>query len=323
VSGMPGRLLLHAPAVLLAVLGLGGSGCRDQQPRFREPLKLGGQVVPADLLNQGHEVYFQFCYACHGEKGDGNGPAAPGMRPPPRDFTAGKFKFPGVAAGELPGDEDLLALLRNGLAGTSMLPWDLSEPARVAVVAYIKTFSPRWQNETPGEPVRPDVPDPWQGREDEAFKLGEKIYHLSGVEMDPATQQPKTVLAGCIACHPSYLPGPDLAALSQAVLGKPPQERERQSRPILKESDYRAGDTKLSILPTDFLFHRLKTGTSTLAIFRTVAAGIDGAAMPTWKGAIKDPDLWALAHYLRRLASMRDTPAGAALRARLDAAPGR
>jgi mono/diheme cytochrome c family protein len=306
----------------VAALALAGAACREP-PRFREPLKLGGQVVPADVLNQGYQAYMQFCYACHGEKGDGNGPAAPGMRPPPRDFTTGKFKFPGVAAGELPGDEALLALLRNGLPGTPMLPWDLSEPARVAVVAYIKTFSPRWKTETAGEPVLPDAPDPWNGREDEAIKLGEKIYHLSGVEMDPATQQPRTVLAGCIACHPSYITGQELAALSQAVLSKPAQERERQGRPVLKESDYRVGETKISILPTDFLFHRLKNGDTPAALFRTIAAGIDGAAMPTWKGAIKDPDLWALAHYVSRLASLRDTPTGAALRARLDAAPAR
>jgi mono/diheme cytochrome c family protein len=305
-----------------AALALAGAACREP-PRFREAQKLGGQVVPAEMLNQGYQVYMQFCYACHGEKGDGHGPAAPGMRPPPRDFTVGKFKFPGVAAGELPGDQDLLALLRNGLPGTPMLPWDLSEPARVAVVAYIKTFSPRWRTETAGEPIRPDVPDPWKGREEEAYKLGEKIYHLSGVEMDPATQQPRMVMAGCIACHPSYVTGPELTALSQAVLSKPAQERERQSRPILKESDYRVGETKISILPTDFLFHHIKNGATPAALFRTIAAGIDGAAMPTWKGAIKDPDLWALAHYVSRLASLRDTPAGAALRARLDAAPAR
>jgi mono/diheme cytochrome c family protein len=304
-------------AAILVAAGLMGPACR-QETKFREPMKLGGKLVPPELLNQGYEVYMQFCYACHGEKGQGNGPAAPGMRPPPRDFTSGKFKFPGVAAGELPNDDDLISLIRRGLPGTSMLPWDLSDPARVAVVAYLKTFSPRWQNETPGEPIRPDIPDPWQGRESEALALGEKIYHLSGVEMDPATQQPRTVLAGCIACHPSYLTGAELAALSRSVLGKPVQERERQSRPVLKESDYRAGETKLNILPTDFLFHPLKNGSSSEALFRTIAAGIDGAAMPTWKGAIKDADLWALTHYLRRVAGLRDTPAGTALRARLD-----
>jgi mono/diheme cytochrome c family protein len=309
-----------ALALALLLAGLLGLACRGQAQRFREPLKLGGKLISAEQLNQGYEVYMQFCYACHGEKGDGNGPASFGMRPPPRDFTAGKFKFPGVAAGELPNDEDLLALVRHGLAGTSMLAWDLSEPARADVVAYLKTFSPRWQNETPGEPIRPDAPDPWQGREEEALELGKKIYHLSGLEMDPATQQPRTVLAGCIACHPSYLLPAELTALSRSVLGKPAQERERQARPILKESDYRAGETKLNILPTDFLFHPLKNGATSLAIFRTIAAGIDGAAMPTWKGAIKDPDLWALAHYVRHLASLRDTPAGTALRARLDAA---
>ncbi len=304
------------PSLLVLAVCCAGLGCRESA-RFREPLKLGGKTVTAEVLNQGHDVYLQFCYACHGEKGDGNGPAAPGMRPPPRDFRTGIFKFPGVAAGELPGDEDLLALLRRGLDGTPMLAWDLSEPARAAVIQYLKTFSPRWKTETPGDPVRPDVPDPWTGRLPEAYALGEKIYHLSGIEMDPATQQPRAVMGGCIACHPSYLDGRQLEALSQAVLRKPAAERERQGRPVLKESDYRAGADKINILPTDFLFHRLKNGSTPEALFRTIAAGIGGTAMPTWKNSLKDPDLWALAHYVRRLAELRDTPAGDALRARL------
>jgi mono/diheme cytochrome c family protein len=306
-------LLCRSLALALVVLA---PACREGV-RFREPMKLGGKVVPAEVLNQGHDVYLHFCYACHGEKGDGNGPAAPGMRPPPRDFRSGVFKFPGVAAGELPNDEDLLAMLRRGLEGTSMLAWDLSEPARVAVVQYLKTFSPRWKTETPGEPVRPDAPDPWIGRLPEAHALGEKIYHLSGVEMDPATQQPRAVLGGCIACHPSYLDRKQLAELSQAVLRKPAEERERQSRPVLKESEYRAGEDKMNILPTDFLFHRMKNGSTPEQLFRTIAAGVGGTAMPTWKGSLKDADLWALAHYMRKLASLRDTPAGDALRARL------
>jgi hypothetical protein len=41
--------------------------------------------------------------------------------------------------------------------------------------------------------------------------------------------------------------------------------------------------------------------------------------MPTWKGSLKDSDLWALVHYVRRLALLRDTPAGGALQRRLAA----
>jgi hypothetical protein len=36
--------------------------------------------------------------------------------------------------------------------------------------------------------------------------------------------------------------------------------------------------------------------------------------MPTWKNVLPEPDLWALAHYVRSLVDLRDTPGAAALR---------
>jgi mono/diheme cytochrome c family protein len=302
----------------LVVLAAGLLGCRSQ-PRFAAPVKLGGVEVPAATLNDGHATYMLYCYACHGEKGDGRGPAAPGMRPPPRDFTSGVFKFGGVSSGELPGDEALLAVVKDGLHGTPMLPWDLSDNERRAVIQYIKTFSPLWTTGTPGEAIKPDVADPWIGKETEALALGSKIYHLAGVEMDPATNQLKGVLAGCNACHPSYLTPAELETLSSQVLRKPFTPRQNPQRPELKESEFKVGETKVGFLPTDFLFHPIKNGTSLPALFRTIASGIGGTAMPTWKGQVKDEDLWALVHYVRHLIDLRDTPGGEALRAKLRA----
>ena len=56
-------------------------------PLLRDPR---GQVHD---LNDGHDAYMIYCYACHGEKGDGRGPSSSGLRPPPRDFTRASFKF--------------------------------------------------------------------------------------------------------------------------------------------------------------------------------------------------------------------------------------
>ncbi len=306
------NLALSAIAVVLSV-----SGCKSK-PKFTEAQKLGGQAVSAEVLNEGHEAYMHYCYACHGEKGDGNGPAAPGMRPPPRDFTKPTvvFKFAGVSAGELPNDDDLNALIKHGLHGTPMLPWDMSDRQRNAVVQYIKTFSERWKTEQPGERIKPDVADPWKGREAEAIEVGKKLYHLSGVEKD-AQGNMKSVLAGCNTCHPSYMTGEELTALGQKVLGSPPEFREDMFRPSLKESEYGVGEKKIGVLATDFLFHPIKTGTEPVSLFRTIAAGIGGTAMPTWKGSLKDEDLWALVHYVKSLADQRGTPAGNALQAKL------
>ncbi|HYG68124.1 MAG TPA: cytochrome c, partial [Anaeromyxobacteraceae bacterium] len=144
-----------------AVLAVGLAACQGYQPpEFDQPQKLGGQVVPAQVLTDGARAYTLYCRACHGDKGDGKGPAAAGLRPPPRDFTLGVFKFAAVAGGALPHDEDLIRIVRSGLHGTAMLAWDgVPEDEVRAIVQYLKTFSPRWKDEEPGEVVAV-TPDP-------------------------------------------------------------------------------------------------------------------------------------------------------------------
>jgi hypothetical protein len=86
---------MKAPRILGSILGtavlFGASfalvACEEEE--FSKSKTLGGKVVSADTLNAGHEAYTHYCRACHGEKGDGHGPAALGLRPPPRDFTQG------------------------------------------------------------------------------------------------------------------------------------------------------------------------------------------------------------------------------------------
>lgn len=302
-------------AIMAIALSL--AGCKPKV-RFSEPVKLGGQTITAEVLNEGYEAYTHYCYACHGTKGDGMGPSAAGMRPPPRSFIPGTFKFAGVAAGELPNDDDLIALVKNGLSGTPMLPWDISDRERNAAVQYIKTFSDRWKNETPGEAIKPDEADPWTGdKEAEGIERGKRLYHLTGIEMDPATNQPKSVFANCASCHPSYMSKAELQTLNQEVLKKDAEFREDMFLPALKESEYQAGDHKVPMLPTDFLFHVVKNGIEPVQLFRTIASGIGGTAMPQWKGSIKDADIWALAHYVRSIILKKDTAAGALLKSSL------
>jgi mono/diheme cytochrome c family protein len=43
----------------------------------------------------------------------------------------------------------------------------------------------------------------------------------------------------------------------------------------------------------------LKTGDSPEALYRVIAAGIGGTAMPSWDNALSERDIWALVHYVR------------------------
>ena len=157
-------------------------------PPFREAQELGGRTIPAAQLNRGRRVYEAFCLNCHGERGDGQGPAARSMRPPPRSFREGIFRYRSTPGESLPADEDLLRVITRGVPGTEMPPWTgLDEASRRAVADYLKTFSPRWRVERPGPPLA-EAEDPWKD-EAAAVRRGEEVYHESG---------------GCDACHPSY-----------------------------------------------------------------------------------------------------------------------
>jgi len=297
-------LILSGTLALLA--------CQRQSNHFTGPQKFAGKVVSADVLNAGRTAYLQYCRACHGEKGDGRGPAALGLRPPPRDFTQGQFKFGWVLDQKLPRDEDLVRLGRGNLHGSAMVGWDVPAPELAAIIQYVKTFSDVWKDEgAVGEPVVP-APDPWVGRERAAVERGNLLYHG---------------YAQCLSCHPAYATPEQINASSLALSGTVKTTfRPAMYLPELKDSDYSIGDYKLKVLAPDFLLNPLRSPRedSQLAdLYRLLVAGIPGAAMPAWDPSIlpeKASDVWALAYYVRSLARLRGTTAGLALRARLDGA---
>ncbi len=91
----------------------------------------------------GERLYRSRCAVCHGPAGRGNGPAAPSLRTPPRDFTQGEFKFKSTAQGEPPTREDLVRIVRDGLPASPM-PYfsDVLKPEEIsAVVAYVEKLA--------------------------------------------------------------------------------------------------------------------------------------------------------------------------------------
>ncbi|MBI3847446.1 MAG: c-type cytochrome [Planctomycetes bacterium] len=299
------------------------AGC---EPEINEPLKLaGGKEVPAQVLNNGREGYMHYCYACHGEKGDGHGPSAPGLRPPPRNFTTGVFKWATTVTEDgigLPRDEDLKRVVKNGLHGTAMLAWDVPDPILDSIVQYIKTFSEKWKEEEPGQAAIDDKHrNPWVGKESEATTRGNKVYHVK---------------AQCISCHAAYEPKETITAFAKEIRpDKPaPEFRNEPFLPELKESEYRLGaggpplqtDRKVKILPPDFLVNPARSIASDAKgkasvddVYRVIATGVGGTAMPTWKdnSSVSDEDLWAMSYYVKSLIDMKDTKEAAALRAKL------
>ncbi|HEX3310952.1 MAG TPA: hypothetical protein VHS32_32265, partial [Streptosporangiaceae bacterium] len=207
-----------------------------------------------------------------------------------------------VSAGQLPRDADFVRTLQKGLHGTAMLSWDVPGPALDDLIQYVKAFAPRWRNETPGEVIAPS-PDPWAGREAPAFERGKRVYHG---------------LAQCaVACHPAYATRPEIHAATKELMHlEVTQFRPDLYLPVAKESDY-----GVKIVPPDFTFNELRGGDSLEDIYRAIAAGIGGTAMPTWKNVLPEPDLWALAHYVKSLVALRGRPEADTLQRSLLAQP--
>ena len=127
-------------------------------------------------VTRGKAVHEKKCALCHGTEGKGDGPGAVHLDPKPRDFTRGFYKIRTTGSGQLPTDADLFRIITEGMPGSSMPSWrHLPEGDRRALVAYLKTFSPRFRTEPPGQAI--DV-----GRNvpatEESIEKGRKLYQL-------------------------------------------------------------------------------------------------------------------------------------------------
>lgn len=139
--------------------------------------------APPPVFLRGQQVYASNCAVCHGVNGDGKGMAAHMFRVRPRDFRQGIFKFRSTPFGSLPTDDDLLQSVTQGVRWTGMVGRvDLPEADRLAVVQYLKAFSPRFATEAPGPAVGvPTAP----AKNGELVEQGGHLYRE----------------LGCIACH--------------------------------------------------------------------------------------------------------------------------
>jgi mono/diheme cytochrome c family protein len=123
---------------------------------------------------KGKALYQRYCIFCHGEYGDGRGDSAPYLDPKPRDFTKATFKCRSTPSGTLPLDSDLYDTISRGVHASGMPSWKpLTRQDRVDLVAYIKGFSPRFQEEKPDAPV---VIPPEPPTSPESVKRGAELF---------------------------------------------------------------------------------------------------------------------------------------------------
>ncbi len=268
-----GRPVPTADAVdLVAYLQALGRARRDiwAEWRRREPSMPPSPSVNATTRRRGAALYGEHCAGCHGPQGDGRGAAAPLLETPPRDFTAGRFRFTSAPAGA--ADADLFRSLTLGTGTGSAMPsfeW-LPADDRWALVGRIREFS------IDGAAV-PVVAPP-------ATTAGAPA--ISAAAGDPSGD---AVTRGrrlwqeleCAACHGE---GGQGMTRQEAAAGW----SDETGAPIARSTDLRHA--------CDY-----KAGASDAAIERSIVAGL-GPGMPSYGESLPDPaDRRALILFLRSL----------------------
>ncbi|WP_083219036.1 cbb3-type cytochrome c oxidase subunit II [Bradyrhizobium icense] len=263
----------------LQKLGMNRGKWRD----LFEPQKLEvtDATVPrsSEWITYGKEVYQRRCLGCHGESGDGNGPAATFMyKQRPRSFAAAVFKFR-LTKEPLPTDGDLLRTITRGVRGTAMPAWhELHIIDRLAVIQYIKyelavdradAAKPYayFKEEPPGPPLyigRPPVPS------EQMLTRAKDVWQS----------------AKCWECH--------------GQTGKGDGEK----APGLKD------DLGFPSPPADLTAGQFKSGPTVEDIFRTMTTGLSGTPMPSYRDPLSEEDRWALSYYVLALSAYKDPLSG-------------
>ncbi len=137
----------------------------------------GPALAQSGDVDRGEAIYQTRCLQCHGDEGDGLGPAAERLNPPPRDFTLGLYKFITSAFdADLPNDGDIIRMIRDGMPGTAMPGWGdlLSEQDILDVTAFIKVFA-----ELEGAPEGQIDHGAQVPTSPESIAAGDRLFHAS------------------------------------------------------------------------------------------------------------------------------------------------
>jgi len=224
----------------------------------------------------GKQLYFRYCWGCHGFRGDGNGenwlptasfPDAPYLNIQPRNFTAAAFKCRSTPTGSLPTEQDLYNTLVRGVVNSNMPSWiTLTAQNRADLIAFIKTFSARWKNDKPGDPINiPTEPK----LTIESIKHGQELFQK----------------LECWKCHgpQGFGNGPSASTLTDS-----------NDEPI-RPYNFAAGS-------------RFKCGATNQDLYKIFMTGLDGTPMPSFADVIKPEDAWDLVHFLRTLQVTHKSP---------------
>ena len=285
-----------------------------------------GRLADTALRTQGRDLFLGWyptladsarlyraeCQHCHGVEGGGDGSTAHFLKPRPRDFRLGVYKWTALASPARPRREDLRRTLHEGVNGTSMPSFArLSETQVEGLVDYVRLLSVRGEvelrlaatfesdGEWEDDAARQELDAVWSRWSEAQSKVlaweravpaatKESIEHGRRLYND-ATK------GNCVSCHGADGAGDGPSAWKTNAQGeRVPAYLDAWGDPILPRN------LKLGIW---------RGGARPIDLWRRIANGIPGGPMPALREAkdkdgarvVSDGEIWSLVHYVMSL----------------------
>lgn len=300
-----------------------------------ENLNLASGSVASDRRGLHRGLYREHCAHCHGISGDGAGPTASFLNPYPRDFRLGKFKFKSTRLGRPPTDDDLEAILLNGIPGTAMPSFRLLDEAELdALVDYVKFLSIRGSVERDmleevaqldeSEPLlasKGTVPDEefeeqfgylmddvvlptlekWTDRDKHITEVPDVPDNFLFVSQQLATNGSELFFgkANCAQCHgPTGLGDGQTQNYDDWTNEWLKRAKVDENNPAEIAEFLKAGALKpRKSRPRNLGLRVFRGGGTPSDLYRRIANGIEGTPMPATSGLEPD-EIWALVAYV-------------------------
>jgi tetratricopeptide (TPR) repeat protein len=240
------------------------------------------------------DLYAQHCAACHGQHGDGKGPASRHLDPPARDFRHHRFRLVS-ARNQLPTMEDVAAVISHGIPGTSMPAFpDLGRNDRYALAKHVLQFRVQGVSELLKQADRHENSGI---NEAELTDLVKRQTMPESAEEIPAFGEPDAsalsrgkdafIQLGCHNCHESKM--------------------EKQEKQISRRDQLFFDENGWPTPARNLVNDPFRGGREPSSIFLRLRLGMPGTAHPACV-SVPQEQLVDLVHYCRSLAKLPPTP---------------
>ena len=284
-------------------------------------------------------LYRQHCAHCHGVTGDGMGPTSEFLKPYPRDYRKGVFKFKHTVLGAKPRKEDLRQVLMEGIPGTAMPSFRVYDSQELdAIIDYVIYLAIRGDVERQleatilqktadedGNPLLADTSADASAEDKEGLLDAKDIitdvvasWAEANDSLMPTTKPPVNWQSdenialgreiflgtgGCVACHGKTGLGdgnPDLFdTWTEELVGAKGQST---SARLEFYDEHFAGTGTLkprTQRPRNLRLGSFRGGRRPIDIYSRISQGIAGTEMPG--GKAKGDDAWAVVAYVLSL----------------------